>query len=83
MFSRPKTVDEVSHQQEVVSALRQALTQDNLPHLLFYGPPGTGKTSAILALARQMFGQDKFKQRVLELNASDERGGQNDEKKTL
>ena len=27
-----------------------------LPNLLFYGPPGTGKTSAILAVAKQLFG---------------------------
>jgi len=70
---RPKTIDDVSHQEEVVSMLKSCLDSGSLPHLLFYGPPGTGKTTTILAIAKDMFG-DLYKKRVLELNASDERG---------
>lgn len=71
---RPKTVNDVSHQDEVVRTLSKSIETGNLPHLLFYGPPGTGKTSTILAIARQLYGPQVFRRRILELNASDERG---------
>merc|ERR1711934_1109631 len=70
---RPKTMDDVSHQDEVVGTLKACLDGGSFPHLLFYGPPGTGKTSTVLAIAKDLFG-DQFSKRVLELNASDERG---------
>lgn len=71
---RPQTIEDVSAQEHAVAVLRKTLTSTNLPHMLFYGPPGTGKTSTILALSRQLFGPEHFRTRVLELNASDERG---------
>uniref|UniRef100_A0A7S1C372 AAA+ ATPase domain-containing protein n=1 Tax=Bicosoecida sp. CB-2014 TaxID=1486930 RepID=A0A7S1C372_9STRA len=64
---------DVAFQEEAVRTLQKSVVTGNLPHLLFYGPPGTGKTSTILALAHEVFGP-MFKERVLELNASDERG---------
>ena len=47
--------------------------QGNMPNLILSGPPGTGKTTSVLALARTLLG-DAFKEGVLELNASDDRG---------
>ncbi|KAJ3016601.1 hypothetical protein HKX48_003943 [Thoreauomyces humboldtii] len=71
---RPKDMSDISSQEEVVAVLQKTLESQNLPHLLFYGPPGTGKTSTILALAKELYGPEMFRSRVLELNASDERG---------
>lgn len=71
---RPKKLDEVTAQDHAVNVLKKTLGSSNLPHMLFYGPPGTGKTSTILALTKELFGPDLMKTRVLELNASDERG---------
>ncbi|KAK2801375.1 hypothetical protein FQN50_007760 [Emmonsiellopsis sp. PD_5] len=71
---RPKTLDDVAAQDHTVTVLQRTLQASNLPHMLFYGPPGTGKTSTILALSKSLFGPQLYKSRILELNASDERG---------
>ncbi|PHH89032.1 hypothetical protein CDD83_6729 [Cordyceps sp. RAO-2017] len=71
---RPRTLDDVTAQDHTVTVLQRTLQASNLPHMLFYGPPGTGKTSTILALAKELYGPELMKARVLELNASDERG---------
>ena len=71
---RPEKVDDVAHQDEVVKTLKTSIINGNLPHLLFHGPPGTGKTTTILAVARELYGPDLYRSRILELNASDERG---------
>ena len=59
--------------EETVSRLGVLAEQGNMPNLILSGPPGTGKTTSVLALARTLLG-DAFKEGVLELNASDERG---------
>lgn len=59
----------------IISTIEKFISLNRLPHLLFYGPPGTGKTSTILAVARKLYPTTQsFRNNVLELNASDERG---------
>lgn len=70
---RPKTLDEVIDQEEVVARLKAYVKTGNLPHLLFAGPAGTGKTTCAIALAREFFGED-WRANFAETNASDARG---------
>jgi len=71
---RPTKLSEILSQEESISILNNTLKTGELPHLLFYGSPGTGKTSSILALCNELFGPVRVNERVIELNASDERG---------
>lgn len=71
---RPKKIEDIVSQEKIVSMLKNELNNHNLPHMLFYGPPGTGKTSTILAIGRELFGPEMMKSRIIELNASDDRG---------
>ena len=71
---RPKLLKDVVEQSSVVQLLKVSIINKNMPHLLLFGPPGTGKTSVILAAAKEMYGEKLYKSRVIELNASDDRG---------
>ncbi len=70
---RPRSLDEIVNQEEIVRRLKKFVEEKNMPHLLFVGPPGTGKTTAAHALAHDLYGEN-YRQYMLELNASDERG---------
>jgi len=71
---RPNNFNDISSQAHVIESLKTALITKNIPHLIFFGPSGCGKTSTIHALAKEIFGIDNYKDRIVELNASDERG---------
>ena len=57
---RPKSLDEIVFQDNVVKALKRTKETGKMQHLLFYGPPGTGKTSAILAVSKKYFESKKI-----------------------
>lgn len=70
---RPQSVSEIRGQSSVVSRLKVYAEHKEFPHLLFAGPPGTGKTTAAMALTKDVYGEN-FRDNLLEMNASDERG---------
>ena len=71
---RPNCLDDIWSQEDVIRPLKKGLNDKNIPHLLFFGPSGSGKTSTILALGKELFGKELYRDRIIELNASDERG---------
>jgi replication factor C small subunit len=70
---RPKSLNQIINQKEIVNRLDSFAHAKNIPHCIFAGPPGTGKTTAALCLARDLYGTD-YREHLMELNASDERG---------
>ncbi len=70
---RPRKLDEMTQDDNLIELFKNSIDTGNLTHFIFYGPPGTGKTSAILAIGREIF-KEHFSSRVIEFNASDDRG---------
>jgi len=70
---RPKELADIKGQDDVVKRITSFIEQKNMPHLLFAGPAGVGKTSLALVITQKICGGE-WRQNILELNASDERG---------
>jgi replication factor C small subunit len=70
---RPKGFRDIFGQKEIIEKVQAFVEKRNMPHLLFSGPAGVGKTTTSLVIARALFGEN-WRENMLELNASDERG---------
>lgn len=70
---RPYNISDIISNNENINVLSTMLKNGSLPHLLFHGTSGTGKTSLILALARELYGNN-INLMVMKLDASDDRG---------
>jgi replication factor C subunit 3/5 len=71
---RPTNLNDIKSQKHIITILDQIIETGNIENnILFYGRPGCGKTSAMLCFAKKYYG-DNYKNMILELNASDDRG---------
>jgi DNA polymerase III delta prime subunit len=73
---RPTLFDDIVLDPLNKQILKNIIDKSYFPNLLFYGPPGTGKTTTIINLinAYQENQNNKNKDLIIHLNASDERG---------
>lgn len=71
---RPYKLKDIKDQDYILNAIKKTIVNKDIPHLLFYGQPGVGKTTTAIALIKSLFNKNNYRDRILELNASDERG---------
>lgn len=70
---RPKTVDEIMVDDDISKKIKKIIQDKNMPNIIIAGPPGIGKTTTVLCIAFALYGKN-FKNAVIEINASDDRG---------
>ena len=83
---QPRTLADLEQNPKLLNILNHFINTGSLSHLIFYGPPGTGKSTAAKILAKTFFNvkslesttsffePNVYKERVLELDASTDRG---------
>lgn len=70
---RPKYLDDVIGNDDIVQNFKNIVQKGNVPHMLLVGRPGVGKTTLALCLARTLL-EDQLYEAFFEINASDDRG---------
>lgn len=70
---RPKTLDDIAVDEITEKKLDNMMKNREMQNIIITGVPGVGKTTTILCLARHLLGK-YYKDGLLEMNASDDRG---------
>lgn len=70
---RPKKLDDIILDDITRNKMENFLNNKEISNMIITGNPGTGKTTSILCLAKQIY-KNEFKEKVIEFNASDNRG---------
>ena len=70
---RPKEVEDLLLEDGTLNKIKKFINDKDMPNIIITGSPGIGKTTTILCIAKKLLGK-YFKEGVLELNASDDRG---------
>jgi replication factor C subunit 3/5 len=70
---KPSTFKNYIDHDIIKNIIIKLIDNNNFHNLILYGPPGTGKTTIINICAKYIYGVN-YKQHILELNGSDERG---------
>jgi replication factor C subunit 2/4 len=70
---RPIKIEDLVIDDDIRNRINKFNNDKEMPNIIITGVPGIGKTTTILCIAKCLLGR-YFKQGVLELNASDDRG---------
>ena len=69
---KPQNLNEITGNVEIIERLKIISKSRNLPNMIFSGMSGTGKTSSAICLVKEIYGNNNYLKRVIELNASDD-----------
>ena len=70
---RPGKLGNIKIDEQIKIQVEKMIKSHDVPNIILEGPPGVGKTSTIKCIARDIYGR-YYRDMVLEMNASDDRG---------
>jgi len=70
---RPRILDDIVLDKVTANKISRIIADKDMPNIIITGVPGIGKTTTILCIAKALLGRN-YREGVLELNASDDRG---------